>query len=71
MLPLGLLALAMACVTMMTACAATHSIATIGDNPLCHSMKLVSFSAMRDTPETVQQVRENNAAWRVVCEAPK
>jgi len=52
----------------LTACETTQIIGTRGpNNPLCIAMKPVTFSAMNDTPETIMQIRENNAAWDAVC----
>jgi hypothetical protein len=33
----------------------------------CTSYIPVSYSAARDTPETVRQVQENNAVWKSLC----
>jgi hypothetical protein len=33
----------------------------------CQNFQIITFSATGDTPETVQQIREHNAAWRSIC----
>ncbi len=37
------------------------------DRPVCTVWKGISYSAMRDTPETVSEVRANNAARAEYC----
>lgn len=44
----------------------TRSIVTT-DKPVCTVWKGVSYSAKRDTPETVREVRANNAARTAYC----
>lgn len=50
----------------VTACLTVRPTLTSGTNPACLAVKVVRFSK-DDTPETVQAVRENNAALRVLC----
>lgn len=52
------------CSIILTACETTRITAT---NSLCVTDNVISFSQKNDTPETVRQVREHNAAWRAVC----
>ena len=33
----------------------------------CQNYTPVSYSASKDTPETVRQIQENNAVWRRIC----
>lgn len=33
----------------------------------CTNYTPVSYSASKDTPETVRQIQENNAVWRRIC----
>ena len=33
----------------------------------CASFQPIRYSASRDTPETVDQVRQHNAAWKALC----
>ena len=33
----------------------------------CTAFKPIRYSASNDTPETVQEVREHNAAWTAIC----
>lgn len=40
----------------------------INSAPLCQGIKIVRFSRKHDTPETVAQNEDNNAAWRAACE---
>jgi len=51
---------------MLTACATTSTIGT-GSKSLCLEDGPITFSVVDDTPETVQQIRLHNAAWRAVC----
>lgn len=36
-------------------------------DPLCEADAVITFSASKDSAETVAAVRRHNAAWRVVC----
>lgn len=58
------LTLAAASLTMLTACGTTNSTAT----STCIVFAPITFSASKDSPETVMQVREHNAAYDEVCE---
>ena len=33
----------------------------------CQAFREITYSATRDTPETVREVRGHNAAWRALC----
>lgn len=59
-------ALAIASITLPMQSCSTLETVTPSD-ALCISDKPITFSAMKDTPETVKQVREHNAAWDAVC----
>jgi len=48
---------------MLTACAGTRTIATTA----CDAFDPITYSAIKDTPETVIQVRQHNAAWDKLC----
>lgn len=37
----------------------------------CQAFRPITYSASQDTPETVRQVREHNAAYRAVCGSEK
>lgn len=39
---------------------------TVADTS-CTAFRVITFSAAKDSPETVVQVREHNAAWRKLC----
>lgn len=51
---------------VLTACLTVKPTLTSGTNPACLAVKIIRFSK-DDTPETVQAIRENNAALRVLC----
>lgn len=34
----------------------------------CSAFVPISYSASKDTPETVTQVRQHNAAWAALCQ---
>lgn len=44
---------------------------TTGTDASCRAFQIITFSGQHDTPETVAQVREHNAAWRAVCPEKK
>jgi hypothetical protein len=48
--------------TALTACAATPITGTA-----CSAFRPITYSAAKDTPETVAQVRKHNAAWEALC----
>jgi len=50
--------------TILTACATTRE--TVTDTS-CGAFEPITFSAARDTPETVAQIREHNAAFDALC----
>lgn len=50
---------------MLIACVPTLTTATTA----CRAFKPITYSAAQDTPETVQAVREHNAAWDALCKA--
>lgn len=52
---------------MLTACG---TIPTTATDVSCSAFQPITFSAASDTPETVRQVREHNAAWRSLCSKP-
>lgn len=60
-------ALAIASITLPMQSCSTLETATVASEALCISDKPITFSATKDTPETVSQVREHNAAWDAVC----
>lgn len=33
----------------------------------CEAMRPITYSASRDTPETVREVRQHNAAYQALC----
>lgn len=43
------------------------SCAPVPVDTFCTSYIPVTYSASRDTPETVRQVQENNAVWKKLC----
>lgn len=51
----------------LASCLTIKPTLSTGTNPACLALKPVMFSSQHDTPETVQQVRENNAALIVIC----
>ena len=51
------------CMTL-TACAGTGG---TGTDAACLAFAPITFSASNDTPETIRQVREHNAAWDALC----
>ena len=51
---------------MLTACAATQTIETTVSSH-CRAYCEIQYSASQDTPETVVQIREHNAAYRANC----
>lgn len=60
------LTLALTCVMTLTACETTRTTETDQRPPVdtaCHVYKPVYYSAKHDTPETIRQVRRNNAAY--------
>lgn len=60
---------ALLCVLMtLPTCAPTLTTATTA----CRAFCPISYSASKDTPQTVQEVRSHNAAWGAICpnEAP-
>lgn len=56
--------LAVLSLTILTACGATTG---TGTDAACLAFAPITFSASRDTAETVRQVREHNAAWDALC----
>lgn len=67
-LPRGmLLCLTLTLLVSLTGCLTVKPTLMSGiSNPACLAIKIVRFSK-DDTPETVQAIRENNAALRVLC----
>ncbi len=43
------------------------SCAPVPVDTFCTSYIPVTYSASRDTPETVRQVQENNSVWKKLC----
>lgn len=33
----------------------------------CEAFRPITFSAAQDSPDTIRQVREHNAAWQAAC----
>lgn len=53
---------------MLTACQSMPTQTTVTtDRVACQAFKLISYSAKNDTPETIQEVREHNAAYTAIC----
>lgn len=64
--------------TMLPACTTTQTTAAVVREIPCDAVPVITFSApfmtgvddsanVYDTPDTIAQVRRNNAAWRAVC----
>lgn len=53
-------------VLMVTGCLTVRGTLTSGTEASCIAVKVIRFSK-NDTPETVQAIKENNAALRVLC----
>ena len=51
---------------MLTACSATRT-TVMRASAACIAFQPITFSASKDTPETVGQVRGHNAAWDAIC----
>lgn len=64
----GLRLLGVASLTTLTACGTT---AATGTDTACLAFQPITYSASQDTPETVRQVREHNAAYDAVCPLPQ
>lgn len=52
---------------ILTACVTTRTTETGEAEVACSAFAPISFSATRDTAQTVREVREHNAAWHAVC----
>lgn len=66
----GLPMLAAALILPLTACAAMRGTA-MRTSGACVAFSPITFSAARDTPETIRQVRGHNAAWDAICKRTK
>lgn len=58
--------------TILTACDKTRSIGTVppvigSTGVYCAKDRRQTFSATRDTPETIAQIRRANAEWEATC----
>ena len=49
----------------LIACAPIQ-ITGITDNS-CRAFEPISFDGEEDTPDTIKEIREHNAAWRAIC----
>ena len=69
------LLLAIALTTVLTACLGTQTIETIGVpqttndivEKVCGQWRKISFSATKDTSQTISEIRGNNAARKAFC----
>ena len=57
---------ALSVLMIATSCAPTP-IPVVSHNVWCDVDKPLTFDADNDTLETIQQIREHNAAWRAAC----
>lgn len=55
----------------MAGCSLTPSTVTIGNDDACLTWGFISYSVKEDSPETVQQARENNAKRTTFCVSNK
>jgi hypothetical protein len=62
-----LLALKLLAVLSIIALAGCTTTATTEIGPACLGLGTITFSASQDSPETIRQIREHNAAWRALC----
>jgi len=51
-------------VLLLAACSTTHTIVT---DTSCQVLNPITYSGSKDTPETIQQIREHNAVWDSLC----
>lgn len=48
----------------------TPTPATDGDAGFCDVAKVITFSRLQDTPETIEQIKEHNAVFAKLCAVP-
>lgn len=56
----------MLAILLLTGCAASP-MADDSGRVACRAFKPITYSMLRDTMDTVQQVREHNAAYQALC----
>ncbi|GAB4225298.1 MAG: hypothetical protein Kow0032_00800 [Methyloligellaceae bacterium] len=66
----GLLMLAAASPMMLSGCAAIRATGT-GGSITCLAFSPITYAAANDSPETVKQIRQHNAAWDALCDRRK
>lgn len=65
MLQLPLLLILTGCVGQ-TPTAGTDS-AAAGAASFCQVARIIRFSRLQDTPQTIEQIKEHNAVWHKLC----
>jgi len=54
-------------VLFLAGCATGGAVVDDSGRVACKAFRPITYSVLRDTVETVQQVREHNAAYKAVC----
>lgn len=55
-------------ILILSGCANNQVKGTQTNKVACEAFAIISYSAKSDTPETVKEIRQHNAAYRAICQ---